>query len=131
MAVKTTQEPEQPDPFRNFDLAEQWAYTYKTLGASGLLSHFSDFDDPEIREILRQNDLGDIVLWKELLIDQADELSAMGLSQVAKVCLQEAARRPSEFDRPNEWSAAEEQHWHEKMQRDRKRWEAERATSAW
>ena len=48
-------------------ISDDWACGCVHSGASGLLSHFSDFDDPEIREILRQHDLGDITLWREIL----------------------------------------------------------------
>jgi hypothetical protein len=127
MAVKTTQEPTEPDdPFDNFELAEQWAFIFKCQSASGLLSHFSDFDSDWGRELLRQNNLGDVYLWRELLIDKADELSLMGLAKVAAVCLSEAERRPSKFDRPNQWHASEEKRWRESMDRQRLKWEAER-----
>jgi hypothetical protein len=111
MAVKTkSEEPAEPDPFRDFSLAELWAYIHKTLGASALRSHFSDFDDEEIREVLRQYDLADIELERELLIDIADELSLLGLTKVAAVCMEEAQRRSSKF-----WQAGQEH--------KRKQWE--------
>jgi len=128
MAVKTRipEELNEPDPFKNFSLAEFWAFIAKTQSADALRSHFSDFDDPEIRKVLNQHALGDVGLEKELLIDIADELSLLGLTKVAAVCLQEAERRPSKFDRPNEWSEREEKYWLQHMDRQRKHWEAKR-----
>jgi hypothetical protein len=127
MAVKTQpEEPEEPDPYKDFSLAEYWAFIHKTQGASALRSHFSDFDDPEIRKVLHKHALGDVELERELLIDIADELSLLGLTKVAAVCLQEAERRPSKFDRPNEWSVREEKYWLQHMKRQRRHWEAKR-----
>jgi hypothetical protein len=48
MAFKTVfEEPEQPDPFGDFSLAQIIAWTHKSLGAAGLASFFSEFDSPE------------------------------------------------------------------------------------
>jgi hypothetical protein len=79
-----------------------------------------------MREMLRQNNLGDVYLWKELLLDKADELRRLNLHKVADLCQEEACRRPSKFDRPNEWHATEENRWRERMERERQQWERQR-----
>jgi hypothetical protein len=83
-----------------------------------------------MREMLRQNNLGDVYLWKELLLDKADELRRLNLHKVAEVCEAEAARRLSKFARPNEWHATEEERWRERMERERKEWERQREKRA-
>jgi hypothetical protein len=42
--------------------------------------------------------------------------------------MEEAAKRPSKFDRPNEWHSSEDKYWRESMDRERKAWEAKRAS---
>jgi hypothetical protein len=127
MAVKTTYEdPEGEDPFKDFSISEMWAYIYKTQGASGLRTHFSDFDTDWGRKLLSENNLADVKLWRELLIDKADELRRLNLHKVADLCQEEADRRLSKFDRPNEWHATEENRWRERMERERQQWERQR-----
>jgi hypothetical protein len=128
MAIKTTQEPEEPDPFENFSITELWAYIYKSLGASALRTHFSDFDTDWGQKLLGNNNLADVKLWRELLIDKADELRRLNLHKVADLCQEEAARRPSKFDRENEWHPSEAEFWRASMDRERKAWEAKRAS---
>ena len=136
MAIKTKpEEPEEPDPFRDFSLAELWTYIFKTQGAdalrshfsdfaNALRSHFSDFDDDEVRQVLREHDLEDIQLERELLIDIGDELSLLGLNKCAAVVFEEAKRRPSRFDRLREWGS--EERWLKHIEREQKHWRRQR-----
>jgi hypothetical protein len=113
MAVKTVYPEPEPDPFDNFSFAELLAFIHKTQFASGLASFFLDFDDPQIREILRANNLGDVRLTRELLIDAADELSRMRLDKCAALVMEEAWRRPSSF-------GAQQEHQQQRWQQQRR-----------
>jgi hypothetical protein len=120
MAIRTTyKDPEGEDPFRDFTLAELIAFMHKSLGASGLQAFFSEFDSDYGQQLKREYKID---LWRETLIDAADELSLLNLGKCAAIVMEEAERRPSGFDRPNEWAATEDKHWRASMERERSQW---------
>jgi hypothetical protein len=65
-------------------------------------------------------------LWREVLVDVADELSLLNLGKCAEIVRAEAEKRPSRFDRPNEWAATEDKHWRARQQSERSQWENRR-----
>jgi hypothetical protein len=123
MAVKTVYEPEEPDPFKDFSFAELLAFIHKTQFASGLRSLFSEFDSDYGQELKREYKFE---LWRETLIDAADELSLLNLSKCAAIVMEEVERRPSQFDRPPEHPATVQSHWRARQDQERKRWEQQR-----
>jgi hypothetical protein len=123
MAVKTVYPEPELDPFNDFSTAEIFAYTYKFLGASAFSSGFSGLDAELKRQYGTQ-------LWREALVDAADQLSMLNLGKCADIVMAEAEKRPSKFDRPNEWFATEEKHWRACQERKREEWEAKRKSNA-
>src|SRR6516165_2938801 len=120
MAIRTVYEPEEPDPFRDFTFTEMLAFIHKSQFATGLSAFFSEFDSDYGQQLKREYKID---LWSEVLTDAADELRLLGLPKVAAICMEEAAKRPSKFDRPNEWHSSEDKFWRESMERQRKAWE--------
>jgi hypothetical protein len=107
------------------------AFDFKKYGADYVRESLF----PEgVPEVLRQKliELGlQPDLYREDLIDAADELSPMGLGKVASIVVEVAETKASRFDRPCPWDATDKTGcWRESMQRERAQWELKRKWQA-
>jgi hypothetical protein len=107
------------DPFRDFTPPQLLAFTYKELGEEGL------------RRILNVEDTR-----REFLEKQVDELERIGLSRVAEIVKEIAAQMKYSWDAsrcpwPEDYPyPVERRAWLENRERERKEWEASRASRA-